>query len=185
MKKYDKTDYPLAEIRRYLEPGPVVLLSSAWQGQANIMSVGWHMMMGLTPALCACYISEANHTFQMVRRSKQCVINLPTYDLAEQVARIGNCSGENTDKFAAFGLTPKQADHVEAPLIEECYANFECKLANLARNPNGCLFVWQVVKAHVARSPKLPKTLHYRGDGQFMLSGPTVSRRRLFKPEML
>jgi hypothetical protein len=61
-------------------------------------------------------------------------------------------------------------------------------------NPSGCrhpprssrLFVWEVVKAHVARSPRYPRTLHYRGDGEFMLSGANTRRyRRLFKPEML
>lgn len=175
----------MADIRRFLEPGPVVLVSSSWKGETNIMTMGWHMMMGFTPALFACYISEANHTFQLVKRSKQCVINLPTSDLADQVARIGNCSGAEVDKFGALGLTPVPAEQVAAPLIAECYANFECKLADVARNPQGCLFIWQVVKAHVARSPKLPQTLHYRGDGQFMLSGPNISRRRLFKPEML
>ena len=44
----------------------------------------------------------------------------------------------------------------------------------------------EVVKAHVATSPKYPRTLHYRGDGVFMLSGANTARyRRLFKPEML
>ncbi len=44
----------------------------------------------------------------------------------------------------------------------------------------------EVVKAHAAASPKFPRTLHYRGDGRFMISGPTVGTyRRLFKPEML
>lgn len=185
MKKYQKRDFPVAEIRRFLEPGPVVLVSSAWRGERNIMTMGWHMMMGFTPALFACYISEGNHSFEMVRRSKQCVINLPAAHLLDQVVAIGNCSGADTDKFAAFGLTPVAATEVGAPLIEECYANFECRLAQGRAHPSGSLFIWEVVKAHVARSPKLPDTVHYRGDGQFMLSGDTVSRRRQFKPEML
>jgi hypothetical protein len=42
------------------------------------------------------------------------------------------------------------------------------------------------VKAHVAQSPRYPRTLHYRGDGEFMISGPNTARyRRLFTPEML
>jgi hypothetical protein len=48
------------------------------------------------------------------------------------------------------------------------------------------VFVFEVVKAHVATSPKLPKTLHYRGDGEFMISGENTRRwRALFKPAML
>ena len=47
------------------------------------------------------------------------------------------------------------------------------------------LFVFEVVKAHVATSPRYPTTVHYRGDGVFMVSGKNVSYRRLFKPENL
>jgi flavin reductase (DIM6/NTAB) family NADH-FMN oxidoreductase RutF len=174
MKIHDKQDYDTAYARRFLEPGPVVLVSSNWEGKQNIMTMGWHMMIGFTPALFGCYIDESNHSYEMVRRSGECVINIPTADLIEQVSAVGNCSGADTDKFAAFGFTPVAADLVRAPLIAECYASFECRLADAAPNPNHPLFVWEIVKAHVATSPRLPRTLHYRGDGGFMVSGREI-----------
>jgi hypothetical protein len=51
--------------------------------------------------------------------------------------------------------------------------------------PKYGLFIWKVVKAHVAVSPKRPQTIHYRGDGEFMISGDWISRRGLFRPENL
>src|SRR5882762_2534772 len=63
MKTFLKKDYPLDEIRRYLEPGPIVLVSSAWQGKRNIMTMGWHMVMQFSPALFGCYIWDGNHSF--------------------------------------------------------------------------------------------------------------------------
>jgi len=114
------------------------------------------------------------------------VINLPTTDLAATVVRIGNCSGRDIDKFSEFGLTPEVGTHVRAPLIGECYANFECRLADSGWVKKYNLFVFEVVKAHVATSPKLPKTIHYRGDGEFMLSGEETRKwRKLFRPGML
>ena len=99
---------------------------------------------------------------------------------------IGNCSGRDTDKFAKFALTPVKGSKIAAPLISECYANFECRLHDASLIDKYSLFVWEVVKAHVARSPRYPRTLHYRGDGEFMISGTNTRRyRRLFKPEML
>ena len=48
------------------------------------------------------------------------------------------------------------------------------------------LFVWEVVKAHVASSPRYPRTIHYRGDGVFMVSGADTARyRKYFKPQNL
>jgi flavin reductase (DIM6/NTAB) family NADH-FMN oxidoreductase RutF len=161
MKKYRKQHYDVANIRRLLEPGPVVLVSSVWQDKTNIMTMGWHMMIGFTPALFGCYIDESNHSYDMVVNSGECVINVPTADLLEQVIGIGNCSGADNDKFALFGLTATPAEEVAAPLIAECYASFECRLANAHPNPNHPLFVWEVVRAHVATAPRLPTTLRY------------------------
>jgi flavin reductase (DIM6/NTAB) family NADH-FMN oxidoreductase RutF len=75
-RAYRKRSYPLDEIRRFLEPGPIVLVSSAWQGSFDIMTMGWHMMLGFSPALFGCYIWEENHSYHMLRRSKECVIDL-------------------------------------------------------------------------------------------------------------
>lgn len=185
MKTRRKRAYPLDDIRRFLEPGPVVLVSSAHAGQRNIMTLGWHMMMGFEPALFACYLWRGNHTYGLVRRSRECVINLPGSDLLDVVVGIGNCSGAQVDKFERFGLTAGRASKVGAPLIRECHANFECRLYEQRQTDAYHLFIWEVVAAHVAASPRLPETVHYRGNGEFMISGRTLSRRRAFRPENL
>jgi flavin reductase (DIM6/NTAB) family NADH-FMN oxidoreductase RutF len=78
------------------------------------------------------------------------------------------------------------AAKVDAPLIDECYANLECRLFDSSMINKHSLFIFEVAKAHVRRSPRFPKTLHYRGAGLFMISGPTVSRyRKGFKPDRL
>ena len=105
MKAYEKKDFPVSDIRRFLEPGPIVLVSSAWKGKTNIMTMGWHMVMEFVPSRVGCYIWSENHSFDMIRKSKQCVINIPTVDLAPKVVGIGNSSGRDIDKFAEFGLT--------------------------------------------------------------------------------
>jgi flavin reductase (DIM6/NTAB) family NADH-FMN oxidoreductase RutF len=74
---------------------------------------------------------------------------------------------------------------VRAPLIRECHANFECKLADATLIEKYNFFIFEVVKAHVAPSPKHPETLHYTGDGIFMVSGRIISRRAMFRPDML
>lgn len=89
------------------------------------------------------------------------------------------------DKFEEFGLTAAKAKTVGAPLIAECYASFECKLVDDGQAKKYSLFVFECVKAHVATSPKYPRTVHYRGDGVFMIAGENKSYRRKFKPEML
>jgi flavin reductase (DIM6/NTAB) family NADH-FMN oxidoreductase RutF len=181
-----KRDFPVSQVRRYLEPGPIVLVSSAARGgKTNIMTMGWHTCMEFTPSLVGCIISSGNHSFRMVRDSGECVINLPTTALTDIVVGIGNSSGDEIDKFAHFGLTADKAEKVAAPLIRECHANFECRLVDDSLVARYNLFIFEVVKAHVAASPKHPETLHYTGEGVFMVSGRMISRRSKFLPEML
>jgi len=180
-----KIDFPVSDVRHYLEPGPIVLVSSAWRGERNIMTMGWHMVMEFVPSLVGCMIAGSNHSFDLVRGSRQCVINLPTVDLTDTVVGIGNCSGASVDKFEKFGLTADPAAHVKAPLIRQCHANFECKLFDGALIDTYNFFIFEVVKAPVARAPRHPQTLHYTGDGVFMVAGKVISRRSRFRPELL
>jgi flavin reductase (DIM6/NTAB) family NADH-FMN oxidoreductase RutF len=186
MKHYIKKPFPVANVRRFIEPGPIVLVSSAYRGDTNIMTMGWHMIMEFSPSLIGCYIWEQNHSFEMIRKSRQCVINVPTVDLAAKVVGIGNTSGRDTDKFAAFGLTATPGVKVKAPQIAECYASFECRLADAKLIKKYSLFVLEVVHAEVATSPRYPRTIHYRGDGEFMISGTNTRKyRKNFKPQNL
>ena len=185
MKTYDKKDFPVSDIRRYLEPGPTVLLTSRWRDQLDIMTMGWHTVMEFSPSLIGCVIAGGNHSFDLIRKSRECVINVPTADMIDQVVGIGNCSGREVDKFLEFQLGAAQATMVNAPLIQECFANFECKLADDSLVEKYNFFIFEVVKAHVAAAPSHPQTLHYMGNGEFMLSGKNISRRAQFRPEYL
>jgi flavin reductase (DIM6/NTAB) family NADH-FMN oxidoreductase RutF len=185
MKRYKK-DFPVDKARRFLKPGPVVLASSAHKGERDIMTMGWHMVMMDEPSLVGCFIWDQNYSHELVRRSKECVINVPEVELAETVVGIGNYHGPEPDKFEKFGLTAEKGAEVGAPLIAECFANFECKLVDASLIKKYSLFVCEVVKAYVATSPKFPTTIHYRGEGLFMIAGETTSKwRKGFKPENL
>jgi flavin reductase (DIM6/NTAB) family NADH-FMN oxidoreductase RutF len=184
-RNYKKEDFPTAGIRRYLEPGPVVLVSSHYKKHTNIMTMGWHTVMQFTPSLVGCFIVGYNHSYELIRKSGECVINLPTADLLEEVIGIGNCHGPSVDKFSRFGLTPQPASLVQAPLIKECYANFECRVKDTQLLAEYNFFILEVVKAHVPARPRYPKTIHYTGDGVFMVSGKHISRPEKFRPENL
>lgn len=177
--------FPVENIRRFVEPGPIVLVSSAWKKQRTIMTMGWHMVMEFSPSLIGCYIWTQNHSYRLIRKSRECVINIPTVDLADTVVGIGNTSGRDVDKFERFGLTAAPAEKVGAPLIEECYANLECKLVDASLVRRYSVFVFEVVRAHAPLRPKYPETIHYRGEGQFMIAGEALNLSRKFRPEML
>ena len=176
-----KRAYPLPKVYGLLEPGPVVLLTTSRKGRANIMTMSWHTMMEFEPPLVGCVISGRNASFASLRTTKECVINIPTLELAKQVVGIGNCSGETVDKFARFGLTALTASAVGAPLIAECYASLECRVADTRLVNQYNFFILEVVKAWVDPAVKNPQTLHHRGNGVFAIAGETVKLRSRMK----
>ena len=169
-----KESFPLSRVYGLLEPGPVVLVTTARKGVPNIRTMSWHTMMEFEPPLVCCVISGRNYSFDTLVATRECVINIPTVELAKEVVGVGNCSGRKVDKFAAFGLTPLAATHVKAPLIAECYANLECKVADTRLVNKYNFFVLEVLKAWIDPSMKDPHTIHHRGKGVFTVDGETI-----------
>jgi len=169
-----KRTFPLSRVYTLLESGPVVLLTTARKGRANVMPMSWHTMLDFEPPMVGCVVSNRNHTFGLLKATGQCVIGIPTVDLAVQVVGCGNTSGRTVDKFHTFALTPMPASRVKAPLVVECYVNLECKVidAKLATRYN--FFILEVLKAWIDPTKKNPRTLHHCGKGAFMVAGKTI-----------
>ena len=164
----------LAKVYQLLEPGPVVLLTTARNDRANVMAMSWHMMVEFEPPLIACVVSSANHSFAALRATGECTIAIPASRLTSTVVKIGNSSGRDVDKFAAFGLTALPAKRVAAPLVAECFANLECRVIDTSLVKKYDLFVLEVLQAWRDPAQKNPKTIHHHGCGTFVVDGRTI-----------
>lgn len=165
---------PLSTVYQTLEPGPVVLLSTMGKNKPNVMTMSWHMMIDFEPPIIGCVVSNRDFTFDILRKTKECVINIPTVEMASTVVKIGNTSGRNTDKFKKFELTAINASEVKAPLIQECYVNLECKVIDTRLVNQYNIFIVEVLKAWISRSKKNPQTIHHCGKGVFVVDGKKI-----------
>ena len=165
---------PLSKVYQLLEPGPVVLLTTARKGRANVMTMSWHMMVEFEPPLIACVVSNRDYSFAALRATKECVIAIPAVELAPKVVEVGNCSGRNVEKFEKIGLTPAPAQHVAAPLVAECFANLECRVADTRFVNKYGIFILEVLQAWIDPAQKNPKTIHHRGCGMFAVDGKII-----------
>jgi len=173
----NKKSCPLAQVYRLLGSGPVVLVTTCRGGRANVMPMAWHTMLDFMPPLVGCVIGEQNYTFAILRATGECVLNVPTVELAAKVQACGSTSGRKVDKFKAFGLTPAPGKVVKAPLIEECYASLECKVVDRRLMTKYNFFILEVVKAWIDPRQKRPRTIHHQGEGLFMVAGRTIRVR--------
>ena len=172
-----KKRFALSRVYRLLESGPVVMVTTARVGRANIMTMSWHTMMEFEPPLVGCVVSDRHHSFGTLKATRECVLNIPTVELAAKAVGCGNTTGRRVDKFEKFGLTPVRASRVTAPLIDECYASLECRVVDTRLVTKYGFFVLEVLAAWVDPSRKAPRTIHHRGRGVFMVAGRTLKLR--------
>jgi flavin reductase (DIM6/NTAB) family NADH-FMN oxidoreductase RutF len=158
-----------------IEPGPVVLVTTHDGRKNNVMTISWTTVVDFTP-LFAITTGPWNHSFAALRRSRECVIAVPTVDMLDAVVGIGTCSGADTDKFARFGLAAVRGKFVQAPLIKQCLANIECRVTDIVSKHN--IVVLEGLAAYVDSARKERRTLHAVGDGTFVVDGRKLDRRR-------
>jgi flavin reductase (DIM6/NTAB) family NADH-FMN oxidoreductase RutF len=172
---------PLSKAFTLIESGPVVLVTTSDGKKDNIMTISWTMVMDFTP-IFAITTGPWNYSYTALRKSKECVISIPTVDLLDKVVGVGTCSGADTDKFEKFGLTPVKGKYVRSPLIKECLANIECKVRDIVQKHN--IVVLEGVAAYFDSSRKEKRTVHTIGDGTFIVDGRRLNRKKMMSTKI-
>ena len=164
-----------------IESGPVVLVTTSDGKKDNIMTISWTMVMDFTP-IFAITTGPWNYSYTALRKSKECVISIPTVELLDKVVGVGTCSGADTDKFEKFGLTPVKGKYVRSPLIKECLANIECKVRDIVQKHN--IVVLEGIAAYFDSSRKEKRTVHAIGDGTFIVDGRRLNRKKMMSTKI-
>ncbi|MDR0666619.1 MAG: flavin reductase family protein [Campylobacteraceae bacterium] len=176
MRYHNFAEVPLYKAFEFIEPGPVILLVTSEDGKPNIMTLSWSVLIDFDPII-GCVLSPGDYSYEILRKTKECVLAIPAADIIEKAVQIGNCSGEDTDKFQKFALSPLKASHVKAPLIKECLVNIECIVTDIIDKYG--LFVMEGVKAWIDKDKSEKRTFHANGDGTFVIDGEIKNLKHL------
>ena len=184
MKKkieFTKTDIERALL--FIEPGPVVLVTSYDPDteKDNVMTISWTIALDFNQHIAIC-TGPWNYSFDIIKKTKECVIAIPPASMAQTVVKIGDVSGKDVDKFKKFKLTKLEAEDVDAPLIEECVANLECKVVDFVKKYG--LIILEVVNVWENKDIKEPKFFHAFGDGTFVADGERMNLRKFMKDKI-
>ena len=164
-----------------MESGPVVFITTNNGEKNNIMTISWTMVLDFTPKF-AITTGPWNYSYAALRKSRECVIAIPTVDLIDQIVGVGTCSGVDTDKFEKFELTPVKGKHVKSPLIKECLANIECQVIDIVKKHH--IVVLEGIAAYFDSSRKEKRTIHAIGDGTFVVDGYKLNRRKMMRSKI-
>lgn len=131
-------------------PLPAVLVScGATPDEYNVLTVAWTGTVCSDPAMCYISVRPERHSYDIIKRNGEFVINLTTEELARATDWCGVRSGRDYDKFAEMGLTPMPATVVKAPIIAEAPVSIECRVRNIVPLGSHDMFVAEVVNVVV------------------------------------
>ena len=133
-----------------LLPVPLVMVSVAGAdgGAPNIVTLAWVGTVCSAPPMLSISVRPSRHSYDLLQRSHEFVVNIPRAAQVREVDYCGNVSGRDADKFAACGFHAVPAARVAAPLIEECPVNIECVTRHRLSLGAHDLFVGEILAVH-------------------------------------
>jgi len=133
-------------------PLPAVMVTcGSTHENYNIITIAWTGTVSTNPPMCYISVRPSRHSYDLIKKNMEFVINLTTLDLAKQTDWCGVLSGRNVNKFKETGLTPISGDIVSAPLIAESPINIECKVKDILELGSHHMFLAEVVAIHASQ----------------------------------
>lgn len=131
-------------------PVPAVMISCGDKvDNYNILTIAWTGTINSDPAMTYISIRPERHSYEIIKRTGEFVINLTTQQLARATDYCGVTSGRDVNKFKKMNLTAVKASIVNAPLIAESPVNIECKVRQIIALGTHDMFMADVVSINV------------------------------------
>ena len=177
---------PEQDARRLLGGGPVVLVTTSWRGNTNVMPAAFVTPLSFDPPLLGLAVHPSRHTHDMIKHSEEFALNVPGRELLHHCQYLGSLSGRDANKLELTKLPVFRARKVDAPLLEGCVGYIECGVSDALTMGDHTLFVGNVVAAQVEKeafdetwllTDADLKPLHYLGLNYYALLGERLEAR--------
>lgn len=127
-------------------PLPAVMVSCGDEpDNYNILTIAWTGTVCTDPPMCYISVRHERHSYDLIKRTGEFVINLTTTSLVHATDWCGVRSGREYNKFKEMHLTPQQGQVVKAPLIAESPLNIECRVRDIRPLGTHDMFLADVV----------------------------------------
>lgn len=128
---------------------PIALVTSKADDKTNIITLAMLHVFSFNPFLVGIGVAPTRYSYELIKKSREFVVNLPTKDMRDVVELCGSCSGRYVNKFERAGLTPRKSEKVAPPQIAECPVALECKVIKEIKFGDHVWFIGEVVAQRV------------------------------------
>ncbi|MBM3252614.1 MAG: flavin reductase family protein [Candidatus Omnitrophica bacterium] len=143
-----KQEVALNKANRLINSGQVILVSCCYKDKTNIITLAWNSPFSHNPPLLGISIAKTHLSCDLIEKSGEFVVNVPSLELLEKVVFCGTHHGYDVDKFKEASLTPTKAKClIRTPLIDECIGHLECLVRDIRDVGDHVLFVGEPIYA--------------------------------------
>ena len=135
-----------------LSPVPPVMVSCGDMDNSNIITIAWTGIINSNPPKTYVSIRPSRHSFEIIKNTREFVINLTPSSLVKEADYCGIYTGKKVDKFEKCKFTKLKASTVGCPLIEECPMNLECKVTDIVELGSHFMFIADITAINVDES---------------------------------
>lgn len=130
-------------------PLPVVMVTMTDNnGRDNIITVAWTGTICTNPAMAYISVRPERYSYNILKETKEYVINLTTESLVYETDYCGVKSGKDINKFNQLKLIKEKALNINAPLIKKSPINIECRVKEIIPYGSHDMFVSEVLAIH-------------------------------------
>lgn len=174
------------DARRLLVCGPLVLVTTTWRGNDDVMPAAWSTPLSADPPFVGVAVHPSRHTHDMIRFSEEFALNIPGPELLNHCQYFGTTSGRTVDKLETSQIPSFRARKIDAKLLEGCVAYIECGVEDALRIGDHTLFVGRVVAVQADEeaynelwtlADEQEKPLHYLGGASYATLGRRMDAR--------
>lgn len=165
MKTIIPSELPIPELHGYLlsavAPRPIAFASTVDnEGRVNLSPFSFFNVFGANPPILIFSparngrTNTTKHTFDNVKETKECVINIMNYANVEQMSLASAVYDKGVNEFIKAGFTEMASELVKAPRVKEAKVQMECKVMQIIETGTGGgagnLVICEIVRMHIA-----------------------------------
>ncbi|MDD5449402.1 MAG: flavin reductase family protein [Candidatus Omnitrophica bacterium] len=177
-----KIEVPLDKANRLINSGQVILVTSAYEKKANIITLAWNMPISHKPPLMAISLAKKRFSYDLIKKSGEFAVNIPTAELFDEMYYCGRNSGRDVDKFKETDLTAQKANKLKyTPLIKECAGHLECRLYFEKEAGDHVLILGEIIHASAEKDlfdvkwkVEKARLIYHLGDNVFTTSDKEI-----------
>ncbi len=132
-----------------IAPVPPVLVGVGDENKKNVFTVAWTGIINSKPPKTYISVRPERYSYEFIKKTGEFTINLASCDIVKAVDFCGVRSGKALDKFEKTGLTAIKGEKINAPIIEQCPINLECKVFDSMDLGSHTMFLADIVNVRV------------------------------------